>query len=31
MFLMNTERVYLFEGNRDIYLDLYVINDTECL
>lgn len=31
MFLMNTERVYLFEGNRDIYLDLYVINDTRLL
>ncbi len=28
MFLMNTERVYLYEGNSDIYLDLYVINDT---
>ena len=28
MFLMNTERVFLFEGNSDIYLDLYVINDT---
>ena len=28
MFLMNTERVYLFDGCEDIYLDLYVINDT---
>ena len=28
MFLMNTERIYLYEGNSDIYLDLYVINDT---
>ena len=27
MFLMNTERVYFFEGHDDIYLDLYVIND----
>ncbi len=28
MFLMNTERVYFIDGKTDIYLDLYVINDT---
>ncbi|MBQ7333225.1 MAG: alpha/beta hydrolase [Clostridia bacterium] len=28
MFLMNTERIYLYEGNEDIYLDLYVMNDS---
>ena len=28
MILMNAERVYLYEGNEEIYLDLYVINDS---
>ena len=28
MFLLNTERIYLYEGNESIYLDVYAINDT---
>lgn len=28
MFLLNTERVYLCEGNANIYLDVYAVNDS---
>lgn len=28
MFLLNTERVFLYPGNENIYLDVYAINDT---
>ena len=27
MFLLNTERIYLYEGNDKFYLDVYAIND----